>query len=115
MSGPITRITMVKIPEDKLDLAFKGFEIFVKNQQKDGKPYILTMQAGRADGHIQMEQGFTFVARSVFKDMEDVKYYIEKCEAHQAFKAYLKENAPPEGLMSLVFTPQVSCELEKSS
>jgi hypothetical protein len=55
------------------------------------------------------------VARSVFKDMEDVKYYVEKCEAHQAFKAYLKENAPPEGLMSLVFTPEVSWEMEKSS
>jgi len=73
------------------------------------------MQAGRADAHIQIDQGFTFVARSVFKDMEDVQYYIEKCEPHQAFKLYLKENPTPEGLMSLVFTPEVSWEMEKSS
>ena len=71
------------------------------------------MQAGRADGHIQIEQGFTFVARSLFKDMEDVQYYIDKCEAHQAFKAYLKENAPPTGLMSVVFKSEVSWETRK--
>jgi hypothetical protein len=47
--------------------------------------------------------------------MEDVEYYIDGCEAHQAFKVYLKENATPEGLMSICFTPEVSWEMEKSS
>jgi hypothetical protein len=31
MTSPITRITLVKIPEDKLDIALKGFGTFIKN------------------------------------------------------------------------------------
>jgi hypothetical protein len=127
---------MVKIPEDKIDIALQGFKIFVKNQQKvrasiprtslklrlaneiksqDGKPYILSMQAGRTRAHVNIDQGYTLVAKTVFKSMEDVEYYIDGCEAHQAFKVYLKENATPEGLMSICFTPEVSWEVEKSS
>jgi hypothetical protein len=74
---------------------------------------MLLMQAGRASGHVK-DQGYTFVARSLFKNADDMEYYLEKCEAHQAFKVFLKENAPPEGLMSCVFTPEVSWEIEKT-
>ncbi|PMD61212.1 stress responsive A/B barrel domain protein [Hyaloscypha bicolor E] len=115
MTTPITRVTMVKIPEDKIDIALQGFEVFVKNQQKDGKPYILSMQAGRTSAHVKIDQGYTLVGKTVFKSMEDVEYYIDGCEAHQAFKVYLKENATPEGLMSICFTPEVSWEMEKAS
>jgi Stress responsive A/B Barrel Domain len=73
------------------------------------------MQAGRASGHIAIDQGFNFVAKSVFKSVEDMQYYIEGCEAHQAFRAYLKENATPEGLMSISFTREVSWEMEAVS
>lgn len=68
------------------------------------------MAAGPAQGHVK-EQGYTFVARSVFKNKEDMEYYDKECEAHLAFKMFLKEHAPPEGLMACYFTPSVSWEM----
>lgn len=61
------------------------------------------------------DQGYTCVTKSVFKSMEDMEYYSTKCEAHEAFKVYLKENAPVEGLMSVFFTPEASWEAETTS
>lgn len=34
-------------------------------------------------------------------------YYLTECKAHMAYKEFLKENAPVEGLMSVFFTPEV--------
>jgi hypothetical protein len=83
---------------------------------QDGKPYILSMQAGRIREHFHLEQGYTLVAKNVFKSMDDVQYYIDgRCEAHDAYRAYLKENVPPQGLMSFCFTPEHSWEMEKTS
>jgi Stress responsive A/B Barrel Domain len=89
---------------------------FAKKSVQDGKPYILSMQAGRVSEHIHLEQGYTLVAKNVFKSMDDVQYYIDgRCEAHEAYRTYLKENAPPQELMSFCFTPEHSWEIEKTS
>ena len=34
MTTYVTRVTMVKIAEDKIDIALRGFEIFVRDQNK---------------------------------------------------------------------------------
>jgi len=34
MASQITRVTMIKIAEEHLDIALEGFKIFAKNQQK---------------------------------------------------------------------------------
>ena len=34
MTTCVTRVTMVKIAEDKIDIALKGFSIFVRDQNK---------------------------------------------------------------------------------
>ena len=34
MTTQVTRVTMVKIAEDKIDIALKGFSIFVRDQNK---------------------------------------------------------------------------------
>lgn len=68
------------------------------------------MQAGPAEGSVK-EQGFTFVAKSVFKNMEDIEYYNTECAAHQTYKAFLKEKAPVQELMSVYFTPSVTYEI----
>ncbi|PQE13801.1 stress responsive A B Barrel domain-containing protein [Rutstroemia sp. NJR-2017a BVV2] len=65
------------------------------------------MEAGPASGNVR-EQGFTFVAKSVFKNQEDMKFYEDECEAHNEFKKFLKENAPVTGLMTCIFTPGVT-------
>lgn len=65
---------------------------------------------GSANGHVR-EQGYTFVTKSVFKNMTDMKYYETECGAHGEYKAYLQENAPVEGLMTVYFTPGVTFEI----
>ncbi|KUJ16046.1 uncharacterized protein LY89DRAFT_101948 [Mollisia scopiformis] len=110
MTTEITRVTMIKIPEQYLDIALKGFETFTKNQKKDGEPYILSMAAGLAQGHVK-EQGYTFVTKSVFKSKDDMEYYEKKCEGHLEYKKFLKENASVEGLMTCYFTSGVSWEI----
>jgi hypothetical protein len=76
---------------------------------QDGVPYIVSMQAGPAQGQLR-EEGYNLIAKSVFKDMADMKYYETECEGHQAFKVYLRENAPVQGLKSFYFTPSLSFE-----
>lgn len=126
----ITRVTMIKIPsEEQQALALEGFKTFTQNQKKvrqtlsevliahtlnenlqDGKPYILSMEAGPAFGHVR-DQGYTFVCKSVFKDKADMDFYETQCEGHQEFKNFLKKYAPVEGLMTVYFTPGVSYKI----
>jgi hypothetical protein len=42
-------------------------------------------------------QGYTMVARTVFKSKNDMDFYDNDCEAHKAIKILLKPNiaAPP--------------------
>lgn len=54
-------------------------------------------------------QGYTFVAKAVFKDQGDIAYYEVECESHKAFKVFLKENGVEiQGLMAVVYTPSAS-------
>jgi Stress responsive A/B Barrel Domain len=76
-------------------------------QQQNGVPYIVSMQAGPAYGAAR-DQGYTFVAKSVFQNKEDMEHYETKCEAHQEYKDFLKANVTLEGLMALYFTPSLS-------
>jgi hypothetical protein len=65
------------------------------------------MQAGLANGHVK-DQGFNFVAKSVFKKKEDMVYYETECEGHNAYKVFLKENALVAGVITAYFTPGFS-------
>jgi len=108
MTTPITRVTMIKIPsEGHVAIALEGFKIFAKNQKKDGAPYILSMEAGPAEGSVK-DMGYTFVAKSVFKNKEDMTYYEKECAGHMEYKDFLKKNAPVESLMTVYFTPGAS-------
>ncbi|KAL3473159.1 hypothetical protein BJX99DRAFT_261589 [Aspergillus californicus] len=110
MTAPITRVTMIKIPsEDHLAIALEGFTVFAKTQQKDGEPYILSMQAGRANGPVR-DQGYTFVTKSVFRNIEEMRYYETECPAHNAYREFLKSNAVVEGLMTVHFTAEASVD-----
>lgn len=56
-------------------------------EYQDGKPYILEVKARRSLSG-DRGKGYTFVAMTRFKNMEDVKYYDEECEAHKKLKAF---------------------------
>ncbi|KIW00218.1 uncharacterized protein PV09_08258 [Verruconis gallopava] len=106
--APITRVTMIKLREEDIDMALKGFETFAKTQTKEGKPYILSMEAGPARGSVR-DQGYTFVTKSVFTCVDDQKFYEDKCPAHQEYKTFLKENTSGvSGLISVNFEPSCS-------
>lgn len=66
---------------------------------QDGKPYILSLAAGPAYDDVR-SQGFTLVARSEFKDLEDMKFYDDGCEAHQELKKGVK-TLNNEGVMTV--------------
>ncbi|KAG9248600.1 stress responsive A/B barrel domain-containing protein [Calycina marina] len=111
MSTQITRVTMIKVAPEHLDIALEGFKTFAQNQQKNGKPYILSMEAGPINGGQVKDRGFTFLMKSVFKSQEDMEFYMTKCEGHEAYKVYLKENAPVTALQAVTFTPGASFEI----
>ncbi|KAL4956606.1 hypothetical protein BDW69DRAFT_181385 [Aspergillus filifer] len=111
-NGLITRVTMIRLPSDEsLPIALEGFKAFASSQKKDGVPYILSMQAGRAEGSVR-EQGYTFVTKSVFKSMDDMRYYEKDCPAHNEYREFLKKNAPAEGLQTVYFTAEASFEFD---
>lgn len=66
---------------------------------QDGKPYILSLAAGPAYDDAR-SQGYTLVAKSEFKDLEDMKYYDEGCEAHSELKKGAK-TLGVEGVMTI--------------
>ncbi|CAG8979904.1 hypothetical protein HYALB_00011268 [Hymenoscyphus albidus] len=85
---------MIKLlSENSIPQALEGYKIFAETQRKDGKPYILSMEAGPANGHVR-DQGFNFVAKNVFKDKADMEFFEVECEGHKGFRAYLKAKAP---------------------
>ncbi|KAL4968161.1 Dabb family protein [Aspergillus stella-maris] len=109
-TGPITRVTMIKLAsEDSIPIALEGFKAFASSQKKEGEPYILSMQAGRAEGSVR-EQGYNFVTKSVFRSMDDMRYYENDCPAHNEYRVFLKKNAPATGLQTVYFTAEASFE-----
>lgn len=76
-----------------------------KRKIQDSKPYIVSLAAGPAEPDAR-SQGYTLIAKSEFKNLEDMKYYDSECAAH----AQLKESAKTlgvEGIMTVYYTPQV--------
>jgi hypothetical protein len=55
-------------------------------------------------------QGFTFVAKSEFASLDDLKYYDTGCEAHTTLKAGAKELGI-EGIMTVYFSAAVTAAL----
>ncbi|KAI6810139.1 hypothetical protein KC332_g9675 [Hortaea werneckii] len=94
---PIQRSTCFKLKslEDAQGMmdAYKTVE---QTQQRDGKPYILSISAHRTLDDPR-SQGYNFVANTTFANIDDVKYYDEQCEAHQKLKAFAKDKVagPP--------------------
>jgi hypothetical protein len=74
-------------------------------QTQGGKPYIVSLQAGPAYDDAR-SQGYTLVAKSEFRSLEDMKYYDSECQAHQTLKNGAKDLGV-EGMMTVYYTPEV--------
>jgi hypothetical protein len=79
-SKPVQRITLFKIPstEDQEKL----LNIYRKMPRT-------AVKAGQAFDDFR-NQGYTVAVVSVFKSVEDMKYYDDECPAHQALKKVAK-------------------------
>ena len=126
-STQVTRVTMFKIPkkEDrdamienykamtpkalKVSCMSFGPKLRVLRQVQDGKPYIVSLEAGPTEEDAR-NQGYTFVAKSVFKNMEDFEFYDKHCEAHHELKAKAK-NLDVQGMMMIFFSPAVTSKI----
>ncbi|KAH6604135.1 Cupin [Trichoderma cornu-damae] len=107
MAGRVHRITLFKIPSEESQKKFvEQYRIMRETNSKDGKPYILSVTAGPAEPD-QRSQGFTFVAKTEFASIEDMKYYDEECPAHKALKS-VGSGLGVEGVMTIYFKPQIT-------
>jgi len=101
---------MFKIPlKENQERMLSLYTTLFKTHSKNGAPYILSLAAGRAYED-QRSQGYTIVAKSEFKNKEDVDYYDTECEAHKNLKAEAK-NLGIEGLMTVYYAPAVVASL----
>ncbi|KAF5611269.1 stress responsive A B barrel domain protein [Fusarium subglutinans] len=115
MANRVHRITMFKLPsKDEQAKLLDQYHKLNASQQKDGKPYILSMVVGAADEDAR-SQGYTFVSKTEFASMEDMKYYDEGCQAHQALKDFVKGSLNPQGVMTVYFKPQAVGGADHSS
>jgi len=107
MTSKVVRITMFKIPDKAHQQKILGFYTALSNSAtKDGKPYILSLAAGPAYEDAR-SQGYTIVSKTEFKDLDDMKFYDDVCEAHQTLKKEVKGSLTVEGIMTVYFTPEV--------
>ncbi|KAH8744198.1 stress responsive A/B barrel domain-containing protein [Diaporthe sp. PMI_573] len=82
----ITRVSMFNIPkEEDIDFLLSQYKTLRSEARKDGAPYILSIAAGRALPD-QRSQGYTLVAKTTFRTLQDMQYYDSGCEAHARFK-----------------------------
>ncbi|CAK4030676.1 Hypothetical predicted protein [Lecanosticta acicola] len=85
---PIQRITSFKFTNESDVPGFlEQYKVLEKENQKDGKPYVLSVNAYPLVSDPR-NQGYNVSAVTIFKDMEDVKYYDDQCEAHKNLKAW---------------------------
>ncbi|TEY43195.1 hypothetical protein BOTCAL_0375g00110 [Botryotinia calthae] len=106
MAGVI-RITMFKVPSQaSRDTILKNYETLSKKAVKNSVPYIVSLQAGESQANDPRTQGYSLVAKTEFKNMEDLKYYDESCEAHKWFKGEIK-TLGIEGMCCVFYEPSV--------
>ena len=65
---------------------------------QDGKPYILRCEAAKTVDDPR-NQGYSLCAQTTFANIEDMRYYDEKDEAHAALKAAGKGKVVPPPLV----------------
>lgn len=62
------------------------------------------MVVGAADEDAR-SQGYTFVSKTEFASMDDMKYYDSGCKAHDDLKTFVK-TLDVKGVLTVYFTPQ---------
>lgn len=109
MASKIIRITMFKLPKASIEGVTGLYNTLSKTAVKDGAPYILSLEAGPAHEDAR-SQGYSFVAKSEFKTLEDMRFYDEECAAHQVLKVGAK-SLGVEGVLTIYYEAAVTMRL----
>jgi len=111
----VIRVTMFKLlTSEQVGIAVSGYQELAKAQSKNGNPYILSLEAGPTYDDAR-NQGFTFVAKTVFKNREDHDFYDKDCPAHKVFKQTLAGrgiDVLQQGIMTVFYTPAVTSYIQ---
>ncbi|KAJ9642790.1 hypothetical protein H2204_002438 [Knufia peltigerae] len=87
---PVYRLTLFKIPdESNQDQLLELYRKMPQDALKDGKPYIVSVKAGKAVDDAR-NQGYTISVVSEFASLEDFTYYDTQCAAHKKLKSFAK-------------------------
>ncbi|KAH7157526.1 hypothetical protein B0J13DRAFT_581656 [Dactylonectria estremocensis] len=106
MADRVHRVTMFKLPsKDDQAKLLKQYETLGAEQNRDGKPYILSMVVGPAEDDARA-QGYTLVSKTEFASMDDMKFYDDACTAHNDLKTFVKTLAV-DGVLTVFFKPAV--------
>ncbi|RPB17377.1 hypothetical protein P167DRAFT_561665 [Morchella conica CCBAS932] len=87
----ITHIVMLKYPEGTSEATIKQTlddAIALKStclHPKTGKPYMLSVKAGRDNSPEGIQNGFTHLFVMEFENAEDRDYYVAKDPVHQVY------------------------------
>lgn len=109
MASKIIRITMFKLPKTNIAAVTELYSTLSKTAVKNGEPYILSLEAGPAHEDAR-SQGYSFVAKSEFKTIEDMRFYDNECVAHQVLKFGTKPLGV-EGVMTIYYEAAVTMKL----
>ncbi|KAK6357738.1 hypothetical protein TWF718_002046 [Orbilia javanica] len=87
--SPIKRVTLFKIPKEAdQDAILEQYKTVKQNALKDGKPYILSVSAGKTIAKDDpRSKGFNLFAITVFASLEEMNFYDTECNAHKELKA----------------------------
>ncbi|KAF2674358.1 hypothetical protein BT63DRAFT_408555 [Microthyrium microscopicum] len=87
----IVRQTFFRLPAEHHKAAEAAYEKMRGANKKDGRDYIVDLQVYKLHNDPR-SGGFTFMARSVFSSLDDMRYYDDQDEAHTELKKTLKPN-----------------------
>ncbi|KAK3330519.1 hypothetical protein B0H66DRAFT_66029 [Apodospora peruviana] len=105
--GRIHRTTMFKIPDSESQKKLiEAYRVLRKDQEKNGKPYILRVSAGLAIDDPR-SKGYTVVASTEFASLDDMKYYDAECAAHAALKKKASTLGVAEPPLAIFFESQI--------
>jgi hypothetical protein len=111
-SGPVRHFTTFRyrLSEDRKDV----IERFLALQQQclkpaqGGKPYIASIETGKATSHEGFDQGMVDGFLMTFNSEDDHNFYIDEDPVHKAFQRFVAPKLDKEGVFVFDFTVERS-------
>ncbi|ROT37610.1 hypothetical protein SODALDRAFT_351849 [Sodiomyces alkalinus F11] len=106
MADRIHRVTLFKLPnKEHQEQLIASYRVLSSQQQRDGKPYILSLVVGPAVEDAR-SKGYTVVAKTEFASLDDMRWYDNECPAHAALKKTAGSfGIGPDDILSVYFEP----------